>query len=572
MKKATLLVISIFLGLFFVFPSVSQAEVIRDFSSEINVFPDATVLIKEKITYDFENSIRLGIYRYIPLSNSSGQSMNMKVVSVTDEDGNNYVFSTETKDDILNIKIGDESKIISGVKIYCITYQVFGGILYHDNFDEIYWNVTGNDWKVPILNARATIILPTNVFPLQQACYYGKIGSTTKCKTTDSNTFMTENILSSKEGLTVAIGFAKGVVSVYTTPHKNVILQIAKTFWPIVIPIIVFCFMFIRWWKIGKDPKGTGVIIPQYEAPKGISPIEAGGILHENIKSRSISAEIIYLATKGYLKIKQTEEKVLGMKYKKDYEITLIKEDGYLVNEFDKEIIKSIFGESGNVGGTSTLSGLNNCFYKAIPKINGMVIDTLLIKKHYTNFSKNIAFENGSIIMSLILLFLALGFFLWSKSDLFDIEKVIIFTLSFVASICFVLVFNFLMPAKSLKGVVTKEYLLGLKEYLEIAEKDRLAFHNAPEKKPEVFEALLPYAIVFGVEELWAKEFRDIYLTEPEWYESSGNKFNVVDFGRDLAVFNIVAMSSISSYPNYGGSMGQGFSGGGSGGGGGGSW
>jgi uncharacterized membrane protein len=128
------------------------------------------------------------------------------------------------------------------------------------------------------------------------------------------------------------------------------------------------------------------------------------------------------------------------------------------------------------------------------------------------------------------------------------------------------------MTAKSKKGVLSYEYLLGLKDYLKIAEKDRLRFHNAPEKKPEVFEQLLPYAMVFGVEELWAKEFEGIYINPPDWYQGNKNStFNVVAFGHEMVLFNNLATTSFSSSPSSG-SGGGGSSGGGGGGGGGGSW
>lgn len=160
-----------------------------------------------------------------------------------------------------------------------------------------------------------------------------------------------------------------------------------------------------------------------------------------------------------------------------------------------------------------------------------------------------------------------------------DAVTVIILVASFIFSLGIAIMFHLLMPAKTKKGVAMEEYLLGLKEYLQIAEKDRLAFHNAPEKKPETFETLLPYAIVFEVEELWAKEFEDVYKSEPEWFENGGSNFNVVSFGKNLSIFDTVLTSSISSTPSSsgsgdGGSSGtsSGSSGGGGGGGGGGSW
>jgi uncharacterized membrane protein len=115
---------------------------------------------------------------------------------------------------------------------------------------------------------------------------------------------------------------------------------------------------------------------------------------------------------------------------------------------------------------------------------------------------------------------------------------------------------------------------LGLKWYLQIAEKDRLAFHNAPEKKPEIFEALLPYAMVLGVDRAWAKEFEDIYTTPPSWYEGypvTSGVFNVVAFNQSLSSFGAATTTSMATSPG-GGSGGGGFAGGGGGGGGGGGW
>lgn len=571
MQKVTLRIISIFFGLFFVFPQVSRAEIIQNFYSEINVLPDSSLIINERITYDFEKALRIGIYRDIPLSNKAGKNIIVDVISVTDDNGQPYKFSTTTDDGVFTIKIGDTEKLISGEKIYKISYKISGGVLYQSDFDEIYWNATGNGWNVPMKNIKSKVVLPQGVFPIEQKCYFGKLGSRSMCKVTDGNIFSIEN-LNKEEGLTVAVSFKKGAVAEYGHKKDSVIIGIAKTFWPTIIPLLVFGLMFTRWMRKGRDPKGNEVIIPEYYPPKDLSPVEASGILYETIKTRSISAEIIDLAIRGFIKIKPTEKKLLGLAYKQDYEITLLKETGFIETDFDKEIIKIIFGDKGAVGGVANLSGLNDCFYKSIPKISRFTIDSLLKKKYYLNFPKNIAFETTSIVLSIIFIFLSIAFLVWSPSDFGDAKKLAIFFVSSISSIGMALVFNFLMPSKTKKGVVMKEYLLGLKEYLQIAEKDRLAFHNAPLKKPETFEKLLPYAIVFGVEELWAKEFDGIYTKEPVWYECPNEQFSVVSFGKELSVFNTVAISSLSSCPSYSGVGNSGFSGGGVGGGGGGSW
>jgi uncharacterized membrane protein len=137
--------------------------------------------------------------------------------------------------------------------------------------------------------------------------------------------------------------------------------------------------------------------------------------------------------------------------------------------------------------------------------------------------------------------------------------------------------FAILMGHRTKKGVEIKEKLLGLKMYLESAEKDRIKFHNAPEKNPQRFEKFLPYAMVFGVEKEWAEQFKDIYKEQPEWYEGVGGQtFNSVVLANSLNSFSRTASGSMISAPSSAGSGGSGFSGGGSGGGfgggGGGSW
>ncbi len=572
MKKITQFIIGfIYIGLFFVSTSIVYAEVIQEFKSVITVLPDSSIFVEEKITYNFEDSIRHGIFRTIPLLNSKSEPIEIEVISVTDEDGNPYKFNTEIKDEILNIKIGDPDRMISGVKEYDISYRVLGSIGYYTDYDEIYWNITGNGWDVSIKKVEGRIILPTNVFPIKQDCYYGEEGSKAKCTISESGIFSVGQGLKNNEVLTIAASFPKGTVALYQPQVDSVFIKFIKTFWPVLIPIIVFVFMYARWLKKGRDPEGTGVIIPQYDIPDNLTPLEVGGIVDGEIKSKNISAEIIYLATEGYIKIRQINKKILGLISQRDYEFILLKEEGLLQNDFDKSIITAIFEYKGKVGGVSKLSALNNNFYTYIPSIRKHVMSSLLIKRYYTNFSK---FVNKKIVLSWILL-LSVSMFLTQFMNLQinnTENRSLIFTSSFILSVIIWLIFSQLMSAKSPKGVKIKEYLLGLKEYLQIAEKDRLHFHNAPENKPEIFERLLPYAMVFGVEELWAKEFKDIYTNPPSWYEGKMTSFNAVHFGRDMAMFSSLANSSLSSSPGSSGSGGGGSSGGGGGGGGGGSW
>jgi uncharacterized membrane protein len=118
------------------------------------------------------------------------------------------------------------------------------------------------------------------------------------------------------------------------------------------------------------------------------------------------------------------------------------------------------------------------------------------------------------------------------------------------------------------KGYEALRYLSGFKEYLSVAEKDRIDFHNAPERNPEQFLAFLPYAIAFGVEKKWAEAFKDITIPTPSWYDGGSAGFMAADLSSSLGGFS----SALASSAGGSASSGGGSAGGGVGGGGGGSW
>jgi uncharacterized membrane protein YgcG len=149
----------------------------------------------------------------------------------------------------------------------------------------------------------------------------------------------------------------------------------------------------------------------------------------------------------------------------------------------------------------------------------------------------------------------------------------IVVAISIALCAAIVLLFGLVMPKVTTLGAIAREKIKGLKMYMEVAEKDRINFHNAPEKKPEVFEMLLPFAMVLGVEKAWAQQFEGIYTQNPGWYSGGTGPFMPVVFVGNLHSFSAAASSTLTSAPSGGSGVGGGgFSGGGFGGGGGGSW
>jgi uncharacterized membrane protein len=550
-------------------------EAIISFNSAIVVNIDNSIDVTETIVYDTGSEYHHGIYRDIYTFSSQGRKMKIENIKVTDENGNPYQLKIYRWKDNIRIIIGDPQKTFNGQKTYVIKYRATKAVAQFKDFDEIYWNVTGNGWNMPIYKAETSLVLPYGVKMIQAACYYGPEKSTSQCKWVTnedgSYTFKTPStyILGPYEGLTVAIGFSKGAVHPYSSDNVSDFLD---RYWPWLVsatlPILTFIFSFINWYKKGRDARGSGVIVPQYDVPENLTPMEVSGIVNEKVTVDDIPAEIIYLATKGYLKIQELGERFVGLEKITDYKFIKLKDFSDLPNEFDKEILNAIFKHDLPV---IKLSDLKYTFYIKTESIIVSVLDALLNKGYYKNLGKMERLPGFGIFFVFFTIWSSL--FFGSLIGTFLLKGYIapVTTGIFLSFIIYGII-SYFSPAKTKKGALMKEYLLGLKDYLQIAEKDRLQFHNAPEKKPEIFEKLLPYAMVLGVADVWAKEFEGLLSVPPSWYSGpAGTTFNSVLFSSSMNKFGSSARGYLSSSP-HSGSGGHGFSGGGGGGGGGGSW
>jgi len=546
-----------------------QPEIIDSFDVEVKINPDASFKVREKIQYDFGQAEKHGIFRDIPLKyQARGGNYNLRAsgISVADEQGGRYNFTVSYPGDNLEIKIGDADKYVTGKKIYVINYAIKRAINYFETQDEFYWNATGNKWPAAIKKTALKVSLPQAVAGenLKSACFIGAFGSAEECPhhlADSAAVFSAGRELAPGEGMTVVFGFPKGVVREPSAGEK--FWETLKDNGILFFPLLVLFFMLGLWRKKGRDPRGRGTIIAQFDAPDNLAPLEVGTVVDEKADKKDISAEIIYLAVKGYLKIKKTENKILFIATT-DYILEKLKKADDLENDFDKKLMAALFGDKNSV----PLSDLKNVFYKSLKEINEKIYDSVLTKGYFPENPDKIR----KIYLGAGMGILFLGFFFGSFWGMLGVA-------SFILAGSVVMIFSSLMPKKTLKGVAAKEYILGLKEYLSVAEKDRLKFHNAPSKNPQRFEKLLPYAMVLGVEKEWARQFQDIYKQNPSWYEDGTGSlaaFNSIILANSLNSFSREANASLYASPSSAASGGSGFSGGGSGGGfgggGGGSW
>ena len=367
--------------------------------------------------------------------------------------------------------------------------------------------------------------------------------------------------------------------------HLNIVLKASyvKKIMEFYLPISLFLFfafaIFLYWWKYGKDPEGKGVIMPIYKVPKNLKPGELGVLIDEKAHMHDITATIIDLAVKGYLKIKQKKTK--GMLWGYNYSYTFIKlKSGGGLSGYEKKIYDAVFSAKSN---EVSLEYLKEKFYKNLPgiksKLYSKVVRLGLFEKNPDNVRKDFSNIGCAISFLLTIPFIILAVFM--DSPYYFLMILIAVGLIFVSKI---------MPKKTRKGVEVYEQVLGYKMFLKATEQDRLKTLYSPKDYKDVFQKHLPYAIVMGVEESWIEHFDGLFKGKLDWYKSSG-AFNMSGLSSGLHSFNNMAEKTFLSKPSsasgsytsgWGGSSwsggsssgfgGGGFSGGGFGGGGGSSW
>ena len=555
-------------------PAFARDWHIARFESHIYVASDGVTTVNEHIDLVFSGEYH-GIYRDIPVEypgpRGSNYTLFLKVTSVLDGSGHalKYESSTQNSSRHLKIYIPDA---VDTTRSVIISYKVTNAVRWFDGHDELYWNVTGNDWPVPIDSAAASITFPGNAAGnLRAQAFRGAYGSQEQDATAEvrNNTVVVEanSPLSMRDGLTADVYISKGVL---TQPSKG-----TQAMWflrsnPIVLlPLWAFIVMFAFWWTKGRDPKPDISVAPMYEPPKDMTPAEVGTLIDDVVHPRDITCTMVDLAVKGYLKIEETESKVLLFTHR-DYTFHALKppDTWNALQLHERVMLDHMF-----TGGATEvrLSDLKNQFYVAIPTMKSDILAELKGKGMYS-----VDPESAHAYVLAGILFTAAPFVLaqvlgWGS--MFDSPGLLI--AAGILALIIVFLFARIMTAKSLKGVRTKVEILGFQEFINRVDADRL--QRMP---PDTFEKFLPYAMALGIENRWAKAFQGITQNQPTWYVGSMSYvgFNPIFFAASMHAMAMDAHQAFVTAPraSSGGSGwgggGGGFSGGGFGGGGGGAF
>lgn len=576
--------VSASLWLALVVPAVA-AEAIDSFHADITIQPDGALLITETIRYDFDSANRHGIYRTITGNHANKASawyldryIDIELLNVL-RNGRTEQYRAESGE-ALNVRIGDPDVTISGQQTYEITYLVEGAMATFAGEDELYWNLTGNEWDVPMKSVVATVRGEGVRFDGRSACYVGVVGSNEACSVTVLGEFVTQFSASEVlpgEQVTIAQGVAfSGQLTPLERMRWWIILPFVYVFMVVVIAISLY-----RWRTAHKLHRA---VVAQYEPYEDFRPMFTGVLFDGRLDSKDITAGLVTLAQEGFIHIKQTSRKVLFAFTVHDYEVTLRRSVSEVTTAFQRQLLELLFmGQLGTdadsrsesdfyIGKTVQLSEIKKNQSKLkknskiIKKLKKAIEQDLLTRAFFERPAKKLqSVLIGFVVLFVTILAIAGGLF----GSLTDQYKDAIVFLSFALFGPAVIAVVLMHQRRTKKGYEARNHLEGFKDFLSTTEAERYKFHNAPAKSPEQFMQYLPYAIAFGVEKEWAAVFADIVIDAPAWYQSeTGTHFNAVTLGNELSAFS----SSLSSSAGTSGASGSGSAGGGSGGGGGGSW
>jgi len=569
-------------------PAEPRAWRIEDFHSEIRVFTSGAVEVTERIRVRFDGSFN-GVYRTIPIEYRGPTGFNvtlrLDVTGVEDGSGSPLRHELSREGHYRKIKIWVPNAT-DAVRTVVIRYRAENAILHFDEddleWDELYWNVTGDEWPVAIDASSARVQLPSAVTGIRARAFTGQYGSAessadiTVREAEKAVEVRARRGLGLHEGLTVVVawdaraGGGAGEYVVHRPGRIELAIEFLRSNWPLALPILLFFLMYRIWSKVGKDPDKRP-IAARYEPPQGMTPFEAGVLVDNRPDMRDVTSTLVDLAVRGWLVIEQLEEeKLFGLVKDRDYAFELQRPLAAAaeLKPHERKMLEAMFG-----GGSDTrvrASELENSFYKDLPAIKSALFDQLVGDGYYRSRPDRVqgAWVGGGLVGAGVLGVAGVALAgNWGMSAL---------TVIVAAALCATIVIGFgiLMPSRTVKGARAQEEVLGFEEFLDRVESDRF---KRMITGPEMFEKYLSYAMALGVEKQWAAAFADIYREPPNWYHGPGYAtFRPAVFVSDLSGMSNATASAMTTAPRSTGGSGMsgggGFSGGGFGGGGGGAF
>jgi uncharacterized membrane protein YgcG len=614
----------------------AAVERILQFVSDVKVEQNGDLLVTETIRVQAEGrDIRRGILRDFPTVYSARDGRRVEVgfdvLSVT-RDGGEENYKTERLANGVRIRIGSADRLLpNGAHTYVIRYRTTRQIGFFDTFDELYWNATGNGWTFGIDMAEARITLPEPVPFTQTAFYTGPQGAQGKDATIVSQrpgviVFRTTRPLPRRNGLTVAAAWRKGVVAPPTGAQR--LRDWLRDNLPLAVGgiglVLLAAYYAYAWLKVGRDPKG-GTVIPLFAPPKDMSAPAVRYVHKMGFDDRTFGAGILDLAVHGGVKLfdgagqmrlerrgieSPVEEPVaemadalftggssLVLQNSNHRRVSAGKSalSGALAQRYSGRLFTNNSGWSGTgfavwlaviaavaVAAFRTLGGdmgglmLFGTLFSApaLLAMTGLVVSFLRGNLRFLWLLFGVPFAGVFAVVGIVMVY----------GGAHSPHMALALLLPALAAPMVALSFP-LLQAPTVPGRKVMDEIEGFKQYLGVAEEDRLNFLHPPEKTPELFERYLPYAVALDVENRWAERFAGVLAAAAAagaatatWYSGNSDLFRDPGGFADrvgATLSETVASASTAPGSSGGGSSGSGgggSSGGGGGGGGGSGW
>ena len=565
-------------------------ERITRFDSEIRVAKDGALDVTETIEVIAEGAqIRHGIYRDFPTARKvMGQPGNIVGFDLLDVrlDGEAEPYEVSAVSGGRRVRIGSaEEEISRGAHRYTFHYRTTRQIGYFPDFDELYWNVTGNGWSFPIDRAQATITLPAPARFIRKASYTGPASATGSsarvvAETASSITVMTTTPLAPHEGLTVAVGWPKGVIDA-PSASSQLLARIADWLpWLVGAGGLVWLLAYYArtWARIGRDPR-KGTMVPLFTPPDDLSPAALRYVLTRSFDNRSVAASLVALGIKG--KVKLIEEDG-GLFWRNKKRIDRLDSDTAGLPPEEAHLFDELLGGRDTIA----LDQENHEIFSSARAAGNAALKAQFGERIYVqNLGASLA-GLGRFALVAVALFVTIVVAAMAANGVGP-GTALTYTskaplLLLLPAIPVALAAFGLMGRPTPEGRAMMDRAEGFKHYLSVAEQDRLDRMQAPEETLTLFEKYLPHAIALDVETRWAERFQSqiaAALASPAtrgtalaWYSGPSSPWDDIGgFASSVGDSLASTISTASSNPSSG-SGGGGSSGGGGGGGGGGGW
>ncbi|MGE0191065.1 MAG: DUF2207 domain-containing protein [Planctomycetota bacterium] len=554
---------------------------VERFSAEIVVDEDGTMHVTERITFRFEGQFG-GVYRIIPYGVNPSWwyrgLIDIDAESITDNGGAPLDFTTDSRAGKLRFRVPIPGAF-NTTKTIVLRYTVENAVRSHASkdaefaiYDEVYWNVTGNAWEVPIAVAEVRVRLPDSLAAkdLHPSAFTGLYGGrsvdyTTTTEDDGAIVFRTTRRLLPNEGLTISVAFPPGHVHLPGSFARA--LWLLRANWTVLLVGAAALVWFLLWWFRGRDPLNRA-IVAEFARPEDLPPTEAGALLDDRVDPRDLSAAFVDFAVRGLIKLDGAAKRE-AMSFHLDRQAF---ESANLI-KWERDLLQEVFGTEDTI----TMKELERDLPKRVPNLRSRVLDRLVGKGLYPRRPDHVAGGWMTLAFFVLVGLGVLGF-------LTEARPIHYVAMALAAVPMFLL--SRLMPRRTKKGLDMLARLRGLEDYLVTAERERMRHMPL-----EVLEGLLPFAVAFGVHERWAQRLDELFHYKPAWYQEGAGApiwwdgLGWMDRSVHVGSMPPSRVSTSKSSPGGWGSSwgsgtwsggsgfgGGGFSGGGFGGGGGGAW